>query len=67
MERPERERLARAIQRLGNDPRPPGCKKLIGRDAWRIREGRFRIIYEIHDGRLLVMVIHVGDRKEIYR
>jgi mRNA interferase RelE/StbE len=49
---------------LEHDPRPPGCKKLRGRDAWRI--GDYRAIYEIDDGRLIVTVITVGDRREVY-
>jgi mRNA interferase RelE/StbE len=51
---------------LENDPRPPGCKKLKGRDAYRIRIGDYRVIYEIHDGRLVVTVITVGHRREVY-
>ncbi|HWB52911.1 MAG TPA: type II toxin-antitoxin system RelE/ParE family toxin [Tepidisphaeraceae bacterium] len=61
------ERIARAIDALANNPRPPGCVKLSGIEAWRIRAGSFRIIYEIHDDRLLVLVIRIGDRKDIYR
>jgi mRNA interferase RelE/StbE len=51
---------------LEHDPRPPGCKKLRGRDAWRIRIGDYRAIYEIDDGRLIVTVITVGHRREVY-
>ena len=51
---------------LENDPRPPGCKKLKGRDAWRIRIGDYRVIYEINDGRLIVTVIAIGHRREVY-
>jgi len=51
---------------LEHDPRPPGCKKLRGRDAWRIRIGDYRAIYEIEDDRLIVTVITVGQRKEVY-
>ena len=56
-----------AILGLAQDPRPSGCHKLSGREAWRIRVGDYRIIYEIHDGMLLVMVVDLGHRREIYR
>jgi mRNA interferase RelE/StbE len=52
---------------LANDPRPAGSKKLKGRDGWRVRQGNYRIIYEIEDGQLIVTVLEVGDRKDIYR
>jgi mRNA interferase RelE/StbE len=58
--------LKTAILDLGNNPRPSGCKKLKGRDGYRIRVGDYRIIYEIHDRVLLVDVIDLGHRKEIY-
>ena len=54
------ERIIAAIEELGETPRPPGCKKLSGRPAWRIRVGRYRVIYEIHDDRLLVLVVAAG-------
>lgn len=55
-----------AILDLGNDPRPTGCKKLKGRDGYRIRVADYRIIYEIQDSILLVDVIDLGHRKDIY-
>lgn len=51
---------------LEHDPRPSGCKKLKGRDAWRIRIGDYRVIYEIEDGKLIITVITIGHRKEVY-
>lgn len=51
---------------LGSDPRPKGCKKLKGREAYRIRVADYRIIYEIYDSVLLVDVIDLGHRKDIY-
>ena len=51
---------------LEHDPRPPGCKKLKGRDAWRIRIGDYRAIYEINGGKLIVTVITIGHRREVY-
>jgi mRNA interferase RelE/StbE len=55
-----------AILDLGRDPRPIGCKKLKGRDGYRIRVSDYRIIYEIQDNVLLVDVIDLGHRKDIY-
>lgn len=55
-----------AILDLGNTPRPKDCKKIKGRDAYRIRIADYRIIYEIQDRVLLVDVINLGHRKEIY-
>ena len=49
------------------NPRPADVKKLKGRDAWRIRVGDYRVIYEIHDRVLQILVITVGHRREIYR
>lgn len=61
---------ARVLARLASleaTPRPSDVKKLKGRDAWRIRIGDYRIIYEIHDRELQVVVIRVGHRRDIYR
>jgi mRNA interferase RelE/StbE len=55
-----------AIERLGDNPRPNGCKKLAGRNGYRIRIGDYRVIYEIIDRELLVSVIDVGNRRDIY-
>ncbi len=55
-----------AIAPLAINPRPRGCKKLTGRDGYRIRVGDYRIIYEIFDAVLLIDVINVGHRKDIY-
>jgi len=55
-----------AILDLGNDPRPKGCKKLKGRDGYRVRVADYRIIYEIQDSVLLVDVVDLGHRKDIY-
>ena len=56
-----------AIQDLAHDPRPPGSKKLKGRPGWRIRQGNFRVIYEIQDEQLIILVLDIGDRKDIYK
>ena len=59
-------RIEDKMLELEDDPRPPGCKKLKGRDAWRIRIGDYRVIYEIHDGKLIVTVITIGHRRDVY-
>lgn len=58
--------LIETIQTLAENPRPSGYKKLKGRDAFRIRKGNYRIIYEIFDDVLVVEVIAVGHRKDVY-
>ena len=54
------------IADLAKNPRPKGCKKLRGRNGYRIRQGNYRIIYEIFDSELVVVIIAVGHRKDIY-
>ena len=58
--------ILKGIAALGANPRPQGCKKLKGREGYRIRVGNYRIIYDIFDRELIVDVIAVGDRKDIY-
>ncbi len=61
-------RIVSAIDRLADQPRPPGCKKLAGsRGEWRLRVGDYRILYEIDDRDRRVTVYAVGHRREIYR
>ena len=63
-----RRRIQAALEILAVDPRPTGAKKLVGGDGeWRVRTGDFRVIYEIDDGVLRVLVIAIGHRREIYR
>ena len=64
---PYQDRIINAVQALAKNPRPAGCKKLSGREAWRIRIGNYRVLYEIHDDTLIVFVIVIGHRKDIYR
>lgn len=61
------EQVRDAIRALGQNPRPPGCLKLTGRDGWRIRVGDYRVIYEIDDKRGIVTVLHIGHRRDVYR
>ena len=61
-------RIVRAVELLADDPRPAGVVKMAGDDnLWRIRVGTYRIVYEIHDNRLVVLVLRVGHRKDVYR
>jgi mRNA interferase RelE/StbE len=61
-------RVADAIRALARDPRPAGCKKLAGdADYFRIRVGDYRILYEVRDREVLVLVIKIGHRREVYR
>ena len=62
----DRGRIQGAIALLGEDPRPPGAKALQGRDGLRVRVGNYRIIYSVHDDVLLIVVVTLGHRKEIY-
>ena len=54
------------IQLLSDEPRPSGCKKLSGEEKYRIRSGNYRILYSIEDDVLIVYVVKVGHRKEVY-
>ena len=62
----DRRRIQGAIALLGEDPRPPGAKALQGRDAMRIRVGNYRIIYTIRDEVLLIVVVALGHRRDVY-
>ena len=65
---PTRRRIADAIEELRSDPRPAGVVKLAGdENLWRIRIGDYRLVYEIHDDRLIVLVLRVAHRKDVYR
>jgi len=60
-------RVVNRIKTLEENPRPPGCEKLTGQERYRLRRGRYRIIYSIQDDELTVWVVKVGHREEIYR
>lgn len=63
-----RHRVQAAVELLAEEPSPAGAKKLVGGDGeWRVRTGDYRIVYEINDGVLVVLVLAVGHRREIYR
>ena len=61
------ERVKAAILKLSEDPRPKACRKLTGREGWRIKVGDYRVIYEIDDEQQSVVVLHVGHRRDVYR
>ena len=63
----DRQRIVERIKKLGENPRPPGCEKLSGQNKYRIRQGRYRILYAIEDQDLVVNVVKVGHRKDVYR
>lgn len=62
----EYRRIMAAIAALGVNPRPHGSAKLKGQESWRIKVGDYRIIYEIHDSRLIVVVVRVALRDKAY-
>ena len=60
-------RVMERIRALADDPRPAGCEKLSGQERYRVRQGIYRIIYEVEDARLIVLVVKVGHRRDVYR
>jgi mRNA interferase RelE/StbE len=64
-----RRRIQAVIDLLADDPRPPACKAMAGQPlgTYRVRTGDYRIVYEVHDDRLVVLVIRIGHRREVSR
>ena len=60
-------RILNRIKALKDEPRPPGVEKLSGQQKYRIRQGVYRIIYEIKNSELIIVVVKIGHRREIYR
>ena len=60
-------RILQCFRELAENPRGPGCEKLSGRERYRMRQGVYRIIYEIQDEVLLVVVVKIGHRRDVYR
>lgn len=60
-------RLLNRIESLRDEPRPAGCEKLTGRELYRIRQGVYRVVYSVDDDRVVVEVIKVGHRRDVYR
>ena len=67
LSRNDNRKVMARIQGLSENPRPSGCEKLAGHESYRIRQGDYRIIYTIDDGRIVVEVIRVGHRRDVYR
>ena len=69
LSRPVRTRIDAAIIRLADNPRPHAVRKLQGteEDTYRIRVGSYRVVYRIYDTELVVLIVRIGDRKDIYR
>ena len=63
----DRDRIQAAIGLLAEDPRPPSSRRLTGRPAYRVRVGDYRIIYTIDDGLLVIVVVTLGHRRDVYR
>lgn len=63
----DRRRLVTRLERLSSNPRPPGSERLSGNDLHRIRQGNYRVLYSVHDRELIVLVIKVGHRRDVYR
>jgi len=63
----DRNRIIAKTQRLETSPRPPGVEKLSGDDKYRLRQGDYRILYEIRDRELIVTVVRIGNRRDVYR
>ncbi len=60
-------RILKRLEALADDPRPVGSEKLSGQERFRVRQGVYRIIYEIRDEELVIIVVKVGHRREVYR
>lgn len=67
--RPVVRRVVAAIDVLAGQPRPPGARKLAGRgsEQWRIRVGDYRVLYEVRDAELVIVIVKAGHRREVYR
>ena len=63
----DRRQIVAKITSLSRNPRPPGCEKLSGHDQYRLRQGNYRILYEIQDLDLVVLVVKIGHRRDVYR
>lgn len=68
LQRRDQQRIRAAIELLAEDPRPPACIAMSGEDSvYRVRVGDFRIVYEVIDDVLVIQVVRVGHRREVYR
>jgi mRNA interferase RelE/StbE len=65
--RKDRQRIARRIIGLGKNPRPHGCEKLSGHEKYRLRQGDYRVLYEIDDAAHRVTIVKIAHRRDAYR
>jgi len=67
IEKKDRIRIIEKIRSLANDPRQLGSKKLTGQEKYRVRQGNYRILYQIIDDELIITVVKVGHRRDVYK
>jgi mRNA interferase RelE/StbE len=68
LDKPVRRRIVKAVTALADDPRPAGVRRLVGYDdLWRLRVGDYRVVYTVRDGELVVLLLRVAHRREVYR
>jgi len=68
LQRRDQQRIRAAIELLAEDPRPPACIAMTGEDSvYRVRVGNYRIVYEVIDDVLVIHVVRIGHRREVYR
>ena len=60
-------KILKRIEALETEPRPPGAEKLSGQEKYRVRQGIYRILYEIRNSELIVVVVKIGHRRDVYR
>lgn len=63
----DRRRVVRRMQALADDPRPQGCEKLAGVELYRVRQGDYRVLYEVSDALKNVTIVKIGNRRDVYR
>lgn len=63
----DRRKVITKIEALAGEPRPHGCEKLSGQEHYRVRQGDYRVVYEIDDAAQTVLVVKVGQRRDVYR
>jgi mRNA interferase RelE/StbE len=63
----DRRRVVARMLALSDPPSPPGCEKLTGHDLFRVRQGTYRILYEVKDDDLTIIIFKIGHRRDVYR
>jgi mRNA interferase RelE/StbE len=63
----DRLRIVEKVQALSSNPRPPGCEKLSGEEKYRIRQGNYRVLYSIEDEAIIVIIVKIAHRRDVYR